>query len=109
MKIKFKINNFLGLGNTVPELGLADYPDVKPVTKTQFSMLTNEIVENLASKHPEVNSVVLCGLEAHVCVQGTTLALLDKGIILAKAILMSRFLKQCLKFTDTIFSLLDRI
>ncbi|KAH9403530.1 Isochorismatase domain-containing protein 2, mitochondrial [Tyrophagus putrescentiae] len=55
-----------GLGRTVAELGLADFPEIKPVEKTQFSMLTSD-------------SIVLCGIEAHVCVQGTALQALDNG------------------------------
>lgn len=41
-------------------------------------MLTDEVREELA-QHPAVKSVLLCGIEAHVCVQGTCLQLLDRG------------------------------
>ena len=71
--------SILGLGNTVLELGIGDFPDLKPVAKTQFSMLTKDILENLEKNHPSVKSIVLCGIEAHVCVQGTALQALERG------------------------------
>ena len=71
---------FLGLGNTVTEIGLADYPEIKPITKTQFSMMVPEVVDLLTKDHPNIKSVILCGIEAHVCVQGTCLNLLERGL-----------------------------
>ncbi|XP_013794400.1 isochorismatase domain-containing protein 2-like [Limulus polyphemus] len=68
-----------GLGPSVPELGLQNYPDLKPIAKTQFSMMTSEVESFLKSQKQEIKSVVLCGIETHVCVQGTALALLEKG------------------------------
>ncbi len=68
-----------GLGRTVAELGLADFPEIKPVEKTQFSMLTSDVLAKLKADHPAVKSIVLCGIEAHVCVQGTALQALDNG------------------------------
>lgn len=69
----------LGLGPTVPELGVQQYPDVKPFSKTQFSMLTPDLFDALKTAAPNCKSVVLCGIETHVCIQGTTLALLENG------------------------------
>ncbi|XP_064479567.1 isochorismatase domain-containing protein 2-like [Ornithodoros turicata] len=66
-----------GLGHTVPELGLGDYPDVKPIAKTQFSMVTEEVAQQLDDRN--LDSVVLCGIEAHVCIQNTALNLLEQG------------------------------
>lgn len=68
-----------GLGRTVAELGLADHPSVVPVEKTQFSMLTSDVLAKLKADHPTVKSIVLCGIEAHVCVQGTALQALQDG------------------------------
>ena len=68
-----------GLGRTATDLGLADFPDIKPIEKTQFSMTTKDIMEFMQKQHPNSKSVVLCGIEAHVCVQGTCLELLDRG------------------------------
>lgn len=68
-----------GLGRTAPDLGLSDYPDIKPIEKTQFSMMTKDVVNLMKEKHPNSKSIVLCGIEAHVCVQGTCLELLNQG------------------------------
>lgn len=68
-----------GLGRTAAQLGLAEFPDIKPIEKTQFSMVTSDVLNLMKDKHPQVKSVILCGIEAHVCVQGTCLELLDKG------------------------------
>uniref|UniRef100_G3MQ24 Isochorismatase-like domain-containing protein n=1 Tax=Amblyomma maculatum TaxID=34609 RepID=G3MQ24_AMBMU len=66
-----------GLGRTVPELGLEEFPDIKPIEKTQFSMMTAEVTKQMQEKG--LDSVVLCGIETHVCVQNTALALLERG------------------------------
>jgi len=68
-----------GLGHTVSELGLQNYQDIKPIEKTQFSMLTSSVVDYLTAK-PDIKSVVLAGIETHVCVQGTCLSLLQQGL-----------------------------
>lgn len=44
-----------GLGSTVAELGIDQYPEIKPVDKVQFSMCTPEIIEMMKSKHPNVS------------------------------------------------------
>lgn len=67
-----------GLGKTVAELGLADFPDIKPVEKTRFSMCTPEITNYIQAK-PTPKSILLCGIEAHICVQYTALELLNLG------------------------------
>ncbi|XP_065884574.1 isochorismatase domain-containing protein 2-like [Dysidea avara] len=64
-----------GLGNTVSEI---DVSDVKVVAKTVFSMVVPEVEEEL-KKEPNRKSVVLFGIETHVCIQQTTLDLLEKG------------------------------
>uniref|UniRef100_A0A6A7FRY3 Isochorismatase domain-containing protein 2-like n=2 Tax=Hirondellea gigas TaxID=1518452 RepID=A0A6A7FRY3_9CRUS len=67
-----------GLGHIVPELELEKY-GIKPVAKTQFSMCVPEVVAAL--KKQGATNVVLCGIEGHVCVQQTTLQLLeDSGV-----------------------------
>ena len=68
-----------GLGHTAAELGLEKYPEVKVYEKTQFSMLTEEILNRMKQDHPDVKNIILCGIEGHVCVQGTALAALEKG------------------------------
>ena len=49
------------------------------IEKTQFSMVTIKVKELLSKNFPDINSIILCGIESHVCVQGTALALLDQG------------------------------
>lgn len=65
-------------GLTVPELVFEE--DVTKFTKLRFSMLTDEVRAALAAK-PEVKNILLCGFEAHVCVQQTSLDLLEEGYI----------------------------
>ncbi|KAF3425695.1 hypothetical protein E2986_01607 [Frieseomelitta varia] len=67
------------LGKTIPEL---DISGVKgPFEKTQFSMCTPEINKELSTicsgKRPD--SVILIGLEAHVCIENTAIDLRQSG------------------------------
>lgn len=45
--------------------------------KTKFSMLTSDVVSAMP---PTTKAVVLCGIEAHVCVLQTALDLVERGI-----------------------------
>jgi len=65
------------LGKTVPELGLAEF-GVTPVEKRTFSMCVPSIMSKLKS-NVELDTVILCGIEAHVCIQQTALDLLANG------------------------------
>ncbi len=62
-----------GLKHTAAEVGLPD--DVTPVEKTVFSACGAEGFD-LAGR----DQVLLCGIEAHVCVAQTALDLLDQGV-----------------------------
>jgi len=64
-----------GLGNTVSEIDISGAACV--VEKTDFSMAVPGITEKLHELQP--TDVVIVGLEAHVCVQQTTLDLLASG------------------------------
>ena len=66
-----------GLGPTVPELGLAA-ANIKPYSKTCFSMALPELIKELHDKKPDVKSVILCGIETHACIYHTTLDLIGK-------------------------------
>ncbi|KAB7501112.1 Isochorismatase domain-containing protein 2 [Armadillidium nasatum] len=66
-----------GLGHTVKELEIEKY-GVKALDKTQFSMCLQPINEVLKDKG--ITSVVLCGIEGHVCVQNTALDLIEQNI-----------------------------
>ncbi|XP_071493131.1 isochorismatase domain-containing protein 1-like [Diadema antillarum] len=66
-----------GLGHTVGELEL-DVNKSVVFSKTKFSMVIPEVVQKL-DELPEVKSIILVGIEAHVCIQQTALDLLAKG------------------------------
>ncbi|CAH8561387.1 unnamed protein product [Heterobilharzia americana] len=66
-----------GLGPTVKELG--DLSGVPVIPKRSFTMLTDEVM-NILELGSHTDSVLICGLETHVCVQSTALDLLDRGI-----------------------------
>ncbi|KAF9224337.1 Isochorismatase hydrolase [Gyrodon lividus] len=69
-----------GLGNTTPEIDVASLGDlhVATVEKSLFSMLVPE-VKALLRERPHVKSVVLFGIESHVCVLQSALDLLHEG------------------------------
>jgi len=64
-----------GLGHTVEEL---DVSWTTVVPKTKFSMCVDETVGALKLL-PDLKSVLIVGIEAHVCVQNTVLDLLESG------------------------------
>uniref|UniRef100_A0A452R3H5 Isochorismatase domain-containing protein 1 n=1 Tax=Ursus americanus TaxID=9643 RepID=A0A452R3H5_URSAM len=66
-----------GLGSTVQEIDLTGVKLVLP--KTRFSMVIPEVEAALA-EIPGVRSVVLFGVETHVCIQQTALELVGRGI-----------------------------
>ncbi|KAG7280797.1 hypothetical protein CRUP_035462 [Coryphaenoides rupestris] len=65
-----------GLGSTVPELDISDATVVFP--KTKFSMVLPDVEAFLAT-YPHVRSLVLFGVETHVCIQQTALDLIGRG------------------------------
>lgn len=65
-----------GLGHTMPEL-LAYIPDVHAVEKTAFSCLAEpRFSRQLTQDHVQI---VLCGMEAHICILQTALDLVAAG------------------------------
>ncbi|KAK1800504.1 hypothetical protein P4O66_005722 [Electrophorus voltai] len=65
-----------GLGSTVQEMDLSGVKMVFP--KTKFSMVLPEVEAALAEV-PGVRSIVLFGVETHVCIQQTALDLIGRG------------------------------
>src|SRR5690606_12652958 len=65
------------IGATVAEITqvLNEY---QPISKKYFSAYTPEVADDLKN-NPERRSILLCGVEAHVCVQQTALDLLANG------------------------------
>uniref|UniRef100_A0A8C5SAT0 Isochorismatase domain-containing protein 1 n=1 Tax=Laticauda laticaudata TaxID=8630 RepID=A0A8C5SAT0_LATLA len=66
-----------GLGNTVQEIDLTGAKLV--LHKTKFSMVLPE-VEAAIAEIPGIRSVVLFGVETHVCIQQTALELVGRGL-----------------------------
>lgn len=66
-----------GLGNTVSEL--KEYIKEQQIfEKKSFSVIdNNEIIENIKNIDPK--NIIISGIETHICVYQTALALLDKG------------------------------
>ncbi|KRY01894.1 Isochorismatase domain-containing protein 2, mitochondrial [Trichinella pseudospiralis] len=68
-----------GLGRTVAELDLAKY-NVPVFEKTCFSMLQcDKVASHIQSQFSDRKTVILCGIEAHVCIYQTTIDLLEKN------------------------------
>jgi nicotinamidase-related amidase len=65
------------LGHTVPEIAAALPPETPVFHKTRFSSVTPEVAAALSALHR--GTVLMCGIEAHVCVLQTTLDLLAGG------------------------------
>jgi nicotinamidase-related amidase len=70
-----------GLGNTVSDLATL-VADVTPIDKTEFSCFGKDTfcsaVKNLPGNR---NTMLLCGMETHICVMQTALGALDQGYI----------------------------
>jgi nicotinamidase-related amidase len=67
-----------GLGPTVPEIASV-LPGFTPIDKITFSAWGAPGLPAALQDHA-INDVVLCGIEAHVCVAQTCLDLLDAGL-----------------------------
>ena len=65
-----------GLGPTVSTI--RRHLESDPISKTQFSMVTNE-VKNWLNTNDYINTIILGGIETHVCIQGTAIDLLHMG------------------------------
>lgn len=66
-----------GLGETIPSIAEA-LGDFEHVEKNTFGCMANE---EFASKIKELGrkDIVVCGIEAHICVQQTVLQLMEEG------------------------------
>ncbi|XP_023950821.2 isochorismatase domain-containing protein 1 isoform X2 [Bicyclus anynana] len=67
-----------GLGHTTNDVKLDGAALV--YEKTRFSMFTPELKERLKKDVPNLGSVVLFGIEAHVCIEQTVIDLLNEDI-----------------------------
>src|SRR6201993_19485 len=70
-----------GLGNTVPELA-ALLPETQAIEKQIFSCFGSDVFCSTLKRLPgNRNTVILCGMESHICVAQTALAALREGYL----------------------------
>ena len=70
-----------GLGSTVPEVASL-LPDVDVADKTLFSCFGSDVFCSLIKRLPgNRNTLLLCGMETHICVAQTALAALREGYL----------------------------
>src|SRR5580700_1046488 len=68
-----------GLGKTVPELASL-LPETEAIDKDRFSCFGSEVFCTLLKRLPgNRNTLLLCGMESHICVAQTALAALREG------------------------------
>ena len=67
-----------GIGNTDPELVKSLGSSYRAVEKTCFSCSGSNEFHDQLNQHPDRNQIILCGIEAHVCVLQTTMDLLGQ-------------------------------
>jgi nicotinamidase-related amidase len=70
-----------GLGNTVPEIASL-LPETQAIDKQMFSCFGSDAFCSLLKRRPgNRNTVLLCGMESHICVTQTALGALREGYI----------------------------
>ena len=68
-----------GLGATVPDIASL-LPDSPPIDKTMFSCFGSDAFCSTLKRMPgNRTTVLLCGMESHICVTQTEIAALDRG------------------------------
>lgn len=68
-----------GLGQTVPEV-MSLLPGSKPVDKQEFGCFGNGEFCSAISMLAGRNTLLLCGMETHICVMQTALGALNQGL-----------------------------
>jgi nicotinamidase-related amidase len=70
-----------GLGGTVPEIASL-LPQTEAIDKDRFSCFGSEVFCTLLKRMPgNRNTLLLCGMETHICVTQTALAALREGYL----------------------------
>ena len=70
-----------GLGKTVPELASL-LPETEAIDKDRFSCFGSEVFCTVLKRLPgNRNTLLLCGMESHICVMQTALAALREGYL----------------------------
>lgn len=74
-----------GLGATAPEIASllgSVYPGIEAIDKQLFSCFGSEVFCSLLKRLPgQRNTLLLCGMESHICVTQTALAALREGYL----------------------------
>ncbi len=70
-----------GLGKTLPEIASL-LPETQPIDKQMFSCFGSDVFCSALKRLPgNRNTVLLCGMESHICVAQTALGALREGYI----------------------------
>jgi nicotinamidase-related amidase len=70
-----------GLGQTVPEIASL-LAGIEPIDKTLFSCFGSDVFCTLLKRLPgQRNTLLLCGMESHICVTQTALGALREGYL----------------------------
>lgn len=70
-----------GLGTTVPEISSL-LPEVETIDKLNFSCFASDVFCSTLKRIPgNRNTVLLCGMESHICVMQTALGALREGYL----------------------------
>ena len=70
-----------GLGNTVPDIA-SMLPDTPAIDKLMFSCFGSDVFCSLLKRLPgQRTTVLLCGMETHICVMQTALGALREGYL----------------------------
>jgi nicotinamidase-related amidase len=70
-----------GLGNTVPAIASL-VPETQAIDKQVFSCFGSDVFCSVLKRLPgNRNTVLLCGMESHICVTQTALGALNQGFI----------------------------
>jgi len=68
-----------GLGHTIPEIASL-LPETAPIDKVMFSCFGSDVFCSMLKRLPgQRTTVLLCGMEAHICVMQTALSALREG------------------------------
>jgi nicotinamidase-related amidase len=68
-----------GLGNTIPEIASL-LPQAQPIDKLSFSCFGSDVFCSTLRRIPgQRTTVLICGMETHICVTQTALAALREG------------------------------
>ncbi|HET9366248.1 MAG TPA: hydrolase [Candidatus Angelobacter sp.] len=68
-----------GLGKTIDEISMM-LPEMKPVDKLEFGCFGNSDYCSIVGKIENRSTLLLCGMESHICVMQTALGALNQGL-----------------------------